>query len=214
MKFESFLKSIVKIENLPLPAETSQFKMSPPYRADLIKLQAQRIKKSRKSAVMALFYPNQDGETHLILILRKTYKGVHSAQVGFPGGKLEANETNQQAALRETEEEIGVKRDTITVLKELTQMYIPPSNFYVKPFIGIVENTPKFIKQETEVETLLEVKLNHFLDDKTITTKMVITPTGLKVSVPAYSLNNHLVWGATAMILSEVKDLLKASFTS
>ncbi|WP_299385603.1 CoA pyrophosphatase [uncultured Lacinutrix sp.] len=212
MKFESFLKSIVKIENLPLPAETSQFKMSPPYRGDLIKQQAERIKKARKSAVMALFYPNSEGETYLILILRKTYKGVHSAQVGFPGGKLEANETNKQAALRETEEEIGVKQNTITVLKELTQMYIPPSNFYVKPFLGFVENTPEFIKQDTEVEDLLEIKLSDFLNEKIITTKIVTLANGLKVSVPAYNLNNHLVWGATAMMLSEVKDLLKATF--
>lgn len=212
MKFESFLKSIVKIENLPLPAEASQFKMSPPYRADLIKLQANRIKNARKSAVMALFYPNAEGETYLILILRKTYKGVHSAQVGFPGGKLEANETYQQAALRETEEEIGVKQVAITILKELTQLYIPPSNFYVIPFIGIVENTPKFVKEVAEVEALLEVNLDDFLNPKNITTKMVTTPNGLKVSVPAYNLKNQLVWGATAMMLSEVIDLLKASF--
>jgi len=212
MKFESFLKSIVKIENLPLPAETSQFKMSPPYRADLIQLQAKRIKSARKSAVIALFYPNLEGETYFILILRKTYKGVHSAQVGFPGGKLEANETEEQAALRETEEEIGVKQDTITVLKALTQMYIPPSNFYVKPFLGIVKSTPKFIKQEAEVEALLEVNIDNFLNNKALTTKMVTTPNGLKVSVPAYNLNKHLVWGATAMMLSEVKDLLKSSF--
>jgi 8-oxo-dGTP pyrophosphatase MutT (NUDIX family) len=212
MKFDLFLKSIVKIENLPLPAETSQFKMSPPYRADLIKLQAEKIKKARKSAVMALFYPNVKGETYLILILRKTYKGVHSAQVGFPGGKLETNETNEQAALRETEEEIGVKQNEITVLKELTQMYIPPSNFYVKPFLGIVNSTPEFVKQDSEVETLLEVNIDDFLQEKTVETKTVTLANGLKVSVPAYNLNNHLVWGATAMMLSEVKDLLKASF--
>lgn len=212
MKFESFLKSIVKIENLPLPGETSQFKMSPPYRADLIKMQAERIKKARNSAVMALFYPNNEGETCIILILRKTYKGVHSAQVGFPGGKLEKNETNKQAALRETEEEIGVKQNTITVLRALTQMYIPPSNFNVKPFIGYVEKTPNFIKQETEVEALLEVKLKDFLNKNALTTKTVSMANGLKMSVPAYGLKNHLVWGATAMMLSEVKDLLKASF--
>jgi len=212
MKFESFLKYIVKIENLPLPAETSQFKMAPPFRADLIKQQADRIKKARKSAVMALFYPNTERETYLILILRKTYKGVHSAQVGLPGGKLEANETNEEAALRETEEEIGVKQDDITVIKALTQLYIPPSNFYVKPFIGIVKNTAEFVKQDTEVEALLEVNLDDFLDDKAVTTKTVKLANGLKVSVPAYNLNKHLVWGATAMILSELKDLLKASF--
>jgi len=208
MKFKSFLKSIVKIENLPLPGESSQFKMSPPYREHLITLQNERIKNARKSAVMALFYPNTEGETYLILILRKTYKGVHSAQVGLPGGKLEANETNKQAALRETEEEIGVNQETITVLKELTQIYIPPSNFYVKPFIGVLNSTPNFVKQDTEVEALLEVNIDHLLNKKNVTTKLVTTANELKVSVPAYNLNSHLVWGATAMMLSEVKDLL------
>ncbi|WP_452223219.1 NUDIX hydrolase [Lacinutrix chionoecetis] len=211
MKFESFLKSIVKIENLPLPAETSQFKMSPPYREHLVTLQAERIKRAKKSAVLALFYPNINNEAHLILILRKTYKGVHSAQVGFPGGKLETKETEQQAALRETEEEIGVDQNKITVLKELTQMYIPPSNFYVKPFIGYVDKTPHLVKEDKEVEAILEINLEDFLNEKNVTTKLVTTSNGLKVNVPAYNLNNHLVWGATAMMLSEVKDLLNSA---
>ncbi|AEH01783.1 CoA pyrophosphatase [Lacinutrix sp. 5H-3-7-4] len=211
MNFNKFKESIVKIENLPLPGQDSQFKMSPPFREALIKLQAEKIKRARKSAVMALFYPNLDNETELMLILRKTYKGVHSAQVGFPGGKLEANETTKEAALRETEEEIGVDASSITVLKKLTEVYIPPSNFHVQPYIGIVKNTPIFTKQDTEVEDLLEVKLTHFLDENNITEKEVTTYNGLKVNVPAYNLNSHLVWGATAMMLSEVKDLLKCT---
>jgi len=209
MNFNQFKESIVKIEKLPLPGQDSQFKMSPPYREHLIQLQAEKIKNARQSAVMALFYPNLDHETQLMLILRKTYKGVHSAQVGFPGGKLEANETKQEAALRETEEEIGVNRHSINILKRLTEIYIPPSNFYVHPFIGIVNMLPVFEKQDSEVEELLEIKLNHFLDNRNITTKEVTT-NGLKVKVPAYNLNGHLVWGATAMMLSEVKDLLNS----
>ena len=134
MNFNDFLKLTVKIENLPVPAESSQFKMSPPYRGHLVKEQKEHIKNARKSAVMALFYPNADNETEFVLILRKTYKGVHSAQVGFPGGKLEANETDEQAALRETEEEIGVSQKNIEVIKEMTSLYIPPSNFFVQPF--------------------------------------------------------------------------------
>ena len=210
MNFDYFLNKIGDIENLPLPGQDSQFKMSPPYREQLIKLQADKIKNARQSAVMALFYPNSENETHLILILRKTYKGVHSAQIGFPGGKLEANETKEQAAVRETEEEIGVNQQIIKVLKSLTQVYIPPSNFYVQPFIGFVNNTPVFKKQESEVEDLLEVKLTDFLSSKSLTTKSVTMGNGLKINVPAYNLNNHLVWGATAMMLSEVKDLLNS----
>ncbi len=195
---------------MPLPGQDSQFKMSPPYREHLIKLQEEKIKNARQSAVMALFYPNAKNETHLVLILRKTYKGVHSAQIGFPGGKLEENETNEAAALRETEEEVGIKQDTITVLKSLTQIYIPPSNFYVQPFIGILKSTPIFKKQDSEVEEVLEVKLKDFLSNTSLTTKNVTTSNGLKIKVPAYNLNSHLVWGATAMMLSEVKDLLNS----
>lgn len=211
MNFNEFLKLTVKIENLTVPAETSQFKMSPPYRGHLIKEQKEYIKNARKSAVMALFYPNADNETEFVLILRKTYKGVHSAQVGFPGGKLEGNETNEQAALRETEEEIGVSQNRIKVIKEMTSLYIPPSNFFVQPFIGFLETTPEFIKQESEVEAILKVKLIDFFKEENVVTKNVSTSYGAQVAVPAYKLNNFLVWGATAMMLSEVKDLLKTA---
>lgn len=208
MNFNKFIKQIVKIENLELPGLASQLKMAPPYRGELLKLQADKIKKARHAAVMALFYPNEANETYIILILRKTYKGVHSAQVGFPGGKLETNETSEQAALRETEEEIGVKQLNIKVLKTLTQIYIPPSNFFVQPFFGICKNTPIFVKQDDEVEALLQVPLYHFLNEENVDTKKVITAYNDEVEVPAFFLNSQMVWGATAMMLSEVKDLL------
>ena len=209
MNFDAFIKSIVKIKKLPLPAEASQYKMSPPYREKLIAKQKEKMKYAKQSAVLVLFYPNEVKETYLILILRKTYKGVHSAQVGFPGGKLEAGETLEEAALREAYEEVGVDMEKVKVLKEMTQVYIPPSNFFVQPYVGIVEESPVFVKQDEEVEELLEVKLSDFLDEGNVTTKTVSTAYDIEVEVPAYRLKGHLVWGATAMMLSEVKDLLK-----
>lgn len=211
MKFDAFSKAIKGIENLQLPGQASQFKMSPPYREHLVKLQADKIQNARQAAVMALFYPDLNNETHIILILRKTYKGVHSAQIGFPGGKLEAGETKEEAAIRETEEEVGVKQEDMKVLKQLTQIYIPPSNFYVQPFIGICQNTPIFTKQDDEVEDLLEVHLNDFLNEAHVVTKTVSTAYDVSVDVPAFKLNGHSVWGATAMMLSEVKDLLNTA---
>ena len=89
MVFNSFLESVVKIKHLELFGEQSHAKMSPPYRLDLAKKMKEKAKSARRAGVMALFYPNLTGETYLVLILRKTYKGVHSAQVGFPGGKYE-----------------------------------------------------------------------------------------------------------------------------
>ncbi|WP_397363193.1 NUDIX hydrolase [Olleya sp. R77988] len=212
MNFEEFIIALPKIKNIPLPAEASLLKMVPPYRQELIKQQGDNIKNARQSAVMALFYPDFEAQTKLILILRKTYKGVHSAQVGFPGGKVEEADNNlMHTALRETHEEVGVHPDLVTVYKQLTQVYIPPSNFYVQPFIGVANQTPDFIKQDTEVEALLEVYLSDLLNENNLTQKIVTTSYDVDVEVPAFNLNNHLVWGATAMMLSEVKDLLKAT---
>lgn len=210
MYFDDFLNAIYHIEKIPLPAEASQFKMSPPFREKLQAMQKENMKRAKQAGVMALFYPDSEQLTKLALILRKTYKGVHSAQVGFPGGKLEPSDKNlEEAAIRETHEEIGVHPNDITVLKQLTQVYIPPSNFYVQPFIGLAKQTPLFKKQDEEVEDILEVSLTDFIDDRNVVTKSVSTSYRLNVDVPAFKLNNHIVWGATAMMLSEIKDLLK-----
>jgi 8-oxo-dGTP pyrophosphatase MutT (NUDIX family) len=209
MNFNEFLISISKIKNIPLPGEASQFKMSPPFRIDLLKRQKKAMKNPNRAGVLALFYPDKAKQTKLVLILRKTYKGVHSAQVGFPGGKLETQDHSfEDAAVRETFEEIGVPVQDIEVLRSLTEVYIPPSNFYVLPFLGIARKTPTFIKQDNEVEEVIEVLLHHFLDDNNITTKSVATSYNVEVEVPAFQLNEHIVWGATAMMLSEIKDLL------
>ncbi|MDB9960775.1 CoA pyrophosphatase [Oceanihabitans sp.] len=210
MKFNKFIESMSKIGHLPLPAEPSQFKMSPPFRLELIKQQKDKIKGAKQSAVLALFYPDTNNETKLVLILRKTYKGVHSAQVSLPGGKVEDDDESMVfTALRETQEEIGVPMQDIEILKALTQVYIPPSNFYVHPFIGYMKSKPKFVKEESEVEALIEVALTHFLDENNIITKTVSTSYKVNVEVPAFQLNGYVVWGATAMMLSEIKDLLK-----
>lgn len=210
MNFDKFLVSISKIENIPLPAEPSQFKMSPPFRMELLRQQKEAIKHAKKAGVLALFYPNLQHQTTLVLILRKTYKGVHSGQVGFPGGKIEKQDQSlEAAALRETYEEIGVPINQVEVRRQLTEVYIPPSNFYVQPFMGVSRTTPTFTKQEDEVEAIIEVPLQHFFDEEAVTLKRVSTSYKLDVEVPAFKLNDHVVWGATAMILSEIKDLLK-----
>ena len=210
MDFNTFLKSIPKIKNLELPGEASQIKMSPPYRLELMEHNRTLMKTARQAAVLALFYPNLENETHLILILRKTYKGVHSAQVGFPGGKLEPqDESLEYTAVRETQEEVGVPLKDIKVIKAMTEVYIPPSNFTVHPFMGITTKTPKFVKQDDEVEDLIEVTLKDFIDDNLMTSQLIMTSLQKEVEVPAFHFNGHIVWGATAMMLNEVKDLLK-----
>src|SRR5690554_2762338 len=146
MDFREFEKRIVKVTKMELPGETVQMKMAPAERLRELKEEIIQTKNAKQAGVMVLFYPTLEQQTNLILILRKTYKGVHSAQVGFPGGKIEAFDASlKEAAVRETFEEIGVPHHYIEVLRELTQVYIPPSNFFVQPYIGISRKTPKFL---------------------------------------------------------------------
>lgn len=183
--------------------------------APLIRLrELERMKEERKNAkqaaVLSLFYNDAENQTQLLLILRKTYKGVHSNQIGFPGGKVEQTDTNlQETALRETFEEVGVNPLNVTVIKELTQLYIPPSNFEVMPYLGFFEKGESFQLQEDEVEAIVEVSLTDFMSDKNVIRENLSTSYAKNIDVPAFKLNNYVVWGATAMILNEVKALLK-----
>lgn len=211
MKFSTFLESIVNIEHIDLLGETAHAKMSPPYRLKMAnKMQAKR-ESAQVAAVLALFYPDESDNTLLVLILRNTYKGVHSAQVGFPGGKVEVSDTSlMETALRETEEEVGVKEHLVEIVKTMSPIYVPPSNFMVHPFMGISKESLDFIKEDDEVESIIEVKVQDFLDEATVIQTKVPTSYNVEVEVPAFLLNGHVVWGATAMMLSEIKVLLKA----
>lgn len=184
--------------------------MAPELRIEELKKIAINTKNPRNAAVLSLFYPNNTKNTNLLLILRKTYKGVHSNQIGFPGGKVEQCDKDlMQTALRETHEEVGVLPDQIEVIKTLTQIYIPPSNFNVQPFIGLYKNPSPFIIQEAEVEAIIEVSLSDFMDDNLVYRQKLTTSYASNIDVPAFKLNGYTVWGATAMMLSEVKELLK-----
>ncbi|WP_034891837.1 NUDIX hydrolase [Gillisia sp. Hel_I_29] len=209
MNFDEFKYKISNLKNLELPGESAQIKLAPAMRVSELKALDIASKKPNKAGVMAIFYPNDRQVTNLVLILRKTYRGVHSNQVGFPGGRAEVFDKNMKStALRETEEEVGIPRDEVTVVKKLTKLYIPPSNFWVHPYVGLLNATPKLIKQESEVEKILEIDIDEFLDERNLISKKLSTSYAKDIDVPAFSLNGHIVWGATAMMLSELKELL------
>ncbi len=210
MIFEEFKKRIAKIAKIELPGKTAHYKMAPLERYQYLLSLHLDDTKVKKAGIMVLFYPSEKGETHFVLIQRKTYKGVHSNQIGFPGGKWEPIDASMQdTALRETEEEIGVNAANIKVIKALSKVYIPPSNYNVFPFIGLLHYNPKFCRQVEEVEAVLEISLQDFMDDKIIGTKNVTTSYATNLDVPAYLIQGFTVWGATAMMLSEVRELLK-----
>ncbi|MBT2161702.1 NUDIX hydrolase [Zobellia laminariae] len=211
MNFDDFSIRIPKIKNLPLPGEASHLKMAPQFRLEELQDARKKPQITKKAAVMALFYPDEANLTRLLLILRKSHpKDVHSNQIGFPGGQVEAEDINMMAtALRETHEEVGVEPNSVKIIKSLTEIYIPPSNFDVHPFMGLYNGAEPFLLQETEVEELVEVPLMDFMDDANIFTEEMTTSYASNVPVPAFKLNGYTVWGATGMMLSEIKALLQ-----
>ncbi|PCE65040.1 NUDIX hydrolase [Sediminicola luteus] len=207
MEFNVFLEQLPKIKNLPLPGLSAHAKMVPPLRRrDLEHMTVPE--QAKRAGVMALCYPNESGNTMLLLILRKTYKGVHANQIGFPGGKVEMDDRHiQDTALRETFEEVGVPVNEIRLVRELSDVYIPPSNFLVTPFLGWCAAEPRFIIQESEVEALVKVPLTEFLAVESVQERELSTSYANTMKVPAFILQDHVVWGATAMMLSEIRDL-------
>ncbi|TBW28939.1 CoA pyrophosphatase [Gramella sp. KN1008] len=209
MKFEIFRNRISKLKKMALPGERAHIKLAPLTRIKELSQIDMTGRNPQEAGVMAVFYPGRDLQTHLVLILRKSYKGVHSNQIGFPGGRVEAQDRDlRDTALRETEEEVGIPQDQIEVIKELSRLYIPPSNFWVQPYLGIVEKTPLLTPQESEVEEILEVRLTDFMNEENMISETLSTSYAKNIEVPAYKLNGHIVWGATGMMLSEIRELL------
>lgn len=208
MDFSEFLNKKMHILEANLGGLDAQFRLAPKMR---LKYDADKIKASnpKKAAVLALFYPSNNNETCFLLTERATYKGTHSAQISFPGGKIDPKDINlRETALRETYEEIGVPKNKITVLRELTDVFIPPSNFLATPFLGYTNEEPKLITNY-EVAKTLAIPVSELLDGNNLSSINITTSYATNIDVPCYKFNNHIVWGATAMILSEIKELLK-----
>jgi len=212
MNFQDFLEYVPKLMEVTLPASEAHFKMAPLERIESLKNLNLETKNPKTAAVMMLFYP-KNGRTHLVLIVRNSYQGVHSAQIAFPGGKYEPrDQIFENTALRETHEEIGIHPDNIEIKKAFTRLYIQPSNFMVYPFLGISKEEIVFIPDANEVADIIELPLSVFLGDDIIVSVNISTSYADNIMVPAFKIKEHIVWGATAMMLSELKEVLKKVF--
>lgn len=161
----------------------------------------------RLGSVLVPVYPHR-GELYTSLMLRPKYHGVHSGQISFPGGKREGNESIRETALRESNEELGIIPGKVEILGTLSQVFIPPSKFLVTPYIGVLRERPEFVPDAREVEKVLEVPLSILLNDSSITTREVtIMSYNTPISVRCFLVEENVIWGATAMIISELKDI-------
>lgn len=166
------------------------------------------ISGARKSAVLILIYPKNE-QSHIVFIQRHQYDGNHSGQIGLPGGKVEKEDAGLlNAALREANEELDIKRKDIEVLGGLTELYIPPSNFIVYPFVAIQKFKPDFIPDTYEVKEILEIPLEHFLKESSIVEERIRMGENQTMKVKGYPVKNNIIWGATGMIMTELREIL------
>ena len=190
----------------PLPGEIAQLKLEPSTRRsyDL----DPKLLSPKLSSVLILFFPEGD-KTKLTLIQRPEYDGVHGGQIAFPGGKMEEiDKSLMNTALRECYEEIGVEPDKIKIIGKLSQLYIPPSNYLVEPFVGYTDIKPDFCADPDEVSEILFIDLDELLNESSFQHKE-INIRHLRTKVPCYFINEKIIWGATSMILSEFLEVIK-----
>lgn len=163
-----------------------------------------------KAGVLVLLYPWRK-KLHLVLTRRTTNVAHHQAQISFPGGRMDPGESAVDAALREAEEELQINPDSTRVLGELTPLYVPPSNYTIYPVVAMTEKRPYFQPSPDEVAEVLEIPVAHLLQPENVRQETWLLR-GMDVSVRFYSFRGHKIWGATAMILAEIVELLSPLF--
>lgn len=206
--FEQFIKALSKRLKEPLPGAQAHNKMASKLRLNKLKFNDDSSN-AILSGVLILLYKDEN-ILKTVFILRQSYDGVHSGQVSFPGGRMEeADNSLIDTALREANEEVNIDPDKVRILGTLSEMYIPPSNFLVLPVIGYQDSRPNFIAEKSEVAEIIESDLDFLFDDDFIK-ETVLDVRGYKIQAPFFDVNGQIVWGATAMILSELKEVIES----
>lgn len=165
-------------------------------------------KDARVAAVLILLYPH-NGTVHTVFMQRHNYDGVHGGQISFPGGKKEPSDADIiQTALREAAEETGVDASEISVIGILTPLFIPVSNMIVTPVIGWTDKRPDFSHKPEEVVFLIEAEISKFFDQGIIKIKP-FEIRGEKIDVRYFDYEGNVIWGATAMILNELLNIIQ-----
>ncbi len=192
----------------PLPGEAAHIPLSPSGRGKSSEALS-KVSHFKESAVALILYENHK-KLNSILIQRQIYKGYHSGQVCFPGGKREDFDANlEETAIRESIEEIGLQKEKFNLLGELTPVYIPVSNFRIQPYVIHYNDTPLFSPDTREVKEVFSFPIEQ-LSQKNIIKKSRIQFSNGEVlnDVPHFTLNGKIVWGATALILNEFRSLI------
>jgi 8-oxo-dGTP pyrophosphatase MutT (NUDIX family) len=196
------LEQIIQCLEAPLPGKDAQYRMAVTFRQNLPDLPPKY-----HAGVLILLYPHQE-ELNVVFMKRPEYNGAHSGQISLPGGRNELCDKNMKdTALRETEEELGINRQNIQLIGKLTPLYIPISETKVYPFVGYSSFKPDFKPNQREVAYLIENKLSDFFSPQNVKSQAYQSAeySGL---MPYYDIQHEKIWGATAMIISELVAVL------
>lgn len=208
MEIDRLKKLLNQALQKPLPGKNAHLLMSP-QPVDLRRFSFEVPRNHRKSAVLLLFYPDS-GKGFFPLIKRPVYPGVHSGQVALPGGKMEPGDPDIiYTALREAEEEIGIDAGKVEVMGRLSDLYIPASNFLVSPVVGFLEDLPHLVPEEKEVSRIISTSVQDMVRPEVQKRTFLEFGGGIRLDTPFFDIDGEVVWGATAMILSEMLCLLK-----
>ena len=163
---------------------------------------------ARSAGVLILLYPSGKA-VRTVFIQRPEYPGIHGGQISFPGGKKELHDkTIIDTALRESKEETGINPVEIQIIGSLTPLFIPVSNTVVTAVTGWTDQRPEFIPDNREVDFLIEADLASFLDTSMIRSKSMLL-NGQTVTIRYFDYNGFVIWGATAMILNELLEIIR-----
>jgi 8-oxo-dGTP pyrophosphatase MutT (NUDIX family) len=162
----------------------------------------------RPGSVLILLY-EEEGSIKFPLIKRTEYIGAHSGQISLPGGKAEPGEDPIQTALREGEEEIGINAASLTIVGRLSEFFVIPSNFLVTPVVASVLTQPFFKPDPYEVHKIIKGDLLELIKDDAIQTREIIAAGQYRMNAPHFEIENEIVWGATAMMLNELRMIIK-----
>jgi len=208
-RYNEFITQLKERLQAPLPGRDAHMQMAP-MREGQVPRNFKHAKPPKEGGVLLLLYPGLDGIS-LPLMQRPEYPGVHSGQISLPGGKKEPEDASLvQTALREAHEEVGVPPQTVEVIGALSSFYVAASNVNVLPVVAVAHQVPAFVPDPKEVVKIIEATTNHLTDTRYRKITDITVGNSFTMQSPYYDVGGHVVWGATAMMLSEFGAILSS----
>jgi len=202
--FTNFIEQLIFELKKTLPGKEAQNKMAPRFLKEISTFN--HYETPLKSSVLILFYP-KNNDIYTVFIKRAIDGKTHSGQIAFAGGKFNPEDQNlKQTALREAEEEIGIFANDVKLIGTLTNHYIPISNIIITPVVGYLDYEPFFIPNKSEVQDIIEIPIKELMANHNKGVE-ILSVHGYEIEAPFFNAHSNHIWGATAMILSELFEI-------